>query len=103
MVGSAFSGLGSTEHELILVGRQQADLLQKSEFLKILDIYKPDAVIHLAARVGGVKGNTDFISDFYSQNARMNCNVLDACNERNVQKVLSLLSTCVYPDDVSIH
>ncbi len=100
MVGSAFSGLGSTKYELILVGRQQADLLQKSEFLKILDIYKPDAVIHLAARVGGVKGNTDFISDFYSQNARMNCNVLDACNERNVQKVISLLSTCVYPDDV---
>ena len=57
-------------------------------------------MIHLAARVGGVKGNTEFVADFFSQNTLINTNVLNACNDLNVGKVVSLLSTCVYPDDV---
>jgi GDP-L-fucose synthase len=51
--------------------------------------------------VGGVKGNSDFVADFYSENIRMNANILDAAHRHDVRKVLSLLSTCVYPDKAS--
>lgn len=98
MVGSAFKRIEST-HELVLIDRTAADLLVKNQFKLILKKEKPDAVIHLAARVGGVKSNTDFVADFYSQNMRINCNVLDECHEAGVQNVVSLLSTCIYPDD----
>ena len=100
MVGTAFAHLKS-DHELILIGRKQADLLIRGQLRKVLDRENPDAVIHLAAKVGGVQSNMDFVADFYSINARMNCNVIDECHEAGVQRVISLLSTCVYPDNAT--
>jgi GDP-L-fucose synthase len=54
-------------------------------------------VIHCAAKVGGVKANTDFVADFFDDNIRMNMNVLEGCKRAGV-KLVSVLSTCVYPD-----
>ena len=102
MVGSAFLRLKqSTPHDLVLVGSKDADLTSYQETLDLLKKVKPDSVIHLAARVGGVKGNTEFVADFFSDNILINTNMLDACNKQGVSKVVSLLSTCVYPDIVS--
>ena len=97
MIGSAFTRV-NTNHELVLINRSHADLLVRGQFTKVLKKENPDAVIHLAARVGGVKSNTKFVSDFYSQNVWINCNVLDECHTAGVERVVSLLSTCVYPD-----
>jgi GDP-L-fucose synthase len=58
---------------------------------------KFDTVIHCAARVGGVKANTDYVADFFDENVRMNMNVLEACKHDNL-KLVSVLSTCIYPD-----
>lgn len=99
MVGSAFSRVDTT-HDIVSVGRQEADLINRDEVLSVIDKVEPDAVIHLAAKVGGVKGNTEFVADFYAENTLMNVNVLDCCHEAGVPKVLSLLSTCIYPDNV---
>ena len=99
MVGSSFLEL-ETKHKLVFADRNRANLLDSSQFIRLLQLEKPDAVIHLAAKVGGVKGNTEYVSDFYSQNVRINCNVLDACNNVGIEKVVSLLSTCIYPDKV---
>jgi GDP-L-fucose synthase len=56
-----------------------------------------DTVIHCAAKVGGVKANTDFVADFFDDNILMNMNVLEGCKRAGV-KLVSVLSTCVYPD-----
>lgn len=56
-----------------------------------------DVVIHTAAKVGGIKANMDFVADFYNDNMKMNINVIEACKEKNA-KLISILSTCVYPD-----
>ena len=98
MVGSAFRGV-ETDHELILVGREEADLLKRDSVSELIRDTSPDAVIHLAAKVGGVNGNTTHIADFFAQNTMMNVNVLDCCHQAGVEKVVSLLSTCVYPED----
>jgi GDP-L-fucose synthase len=57
-----------------------------------------DTVIHCAARVGGVKANTDYVADFFDDNVRMNMNVLNECKEKGL-KLVSVLSTCIYPDE----
>ena len=57
------------------------------------------AVIHLAARVGGVKANSDFVADFFYENSVMNQNLLQVCANEKIEKVVSMLSTCVYPDE----
>ena len=60
-----------------------------------------DAVIHCAARVGGVKANTEYAADFFDDNVKMNMNVLNACKE-NKLKLVSVLSTCIYPDHLYV-
>jgi|TARA_R110002060_G_scaffold68228_6_gene76944 GDP-L-fucose synthase len=100
MVGSSFAEEKSS-HELILVGSKQYDLRSWHDTQLMMMNIIPDVVIHLAARVGGVKGNTDFVADFFSENINMNTNVLQASKEFGVKKVVSLLSTCVYPDKVN--
>ena len=54
-------------------------------------------VIHCAAKVGGVKANTDYVANFFDDNMRMNMNVIDVCKNSNL-KLVSVLSTCIYPD-----
>ena len=54
--------------------------------------------INAAARVGGVKGNTDFVGDFYRDNINIANNVLEGARQAKVKKLVSVLSTCIYPD-----
>ncbi len=57
---------------------------------------KFDSVIHLAAKVGGVKANTDYVADFFRDNTQMNINIVDACHKYD-KKLVTILSTCIYP------
>jgi len=98
MIGSAFAPL-ETPHELVLVGSQHCDLRNKKSVDQMLNEIQPDAIIHLAARVGGIKANTDYIADFFYDNIAINTNVLESAKDRQITKVLSLLSTCIYPND----
>ena len=97
MVGSAFKDI-NTKHNLVLIGSSEQDLTDYESAYSAISEHNPDAVIHLAARVGGVKGNSDYVADFYSDNIRINTNVLLPAPSLGVKKVLSLLSTCIYPD-----
>ena len=99
MVGQGFTRI-ETKHDLVLVGSEY-NLTSPSCTSKMLTDHKPDAIIHLAAKVGGVKGNTDYVADFFHQNILINTNLLHIAKEYNVEKVVSLLSTCIYPDKVS--
>ena len=100
LVGTALSDL-KTDHDIVCVGKLDYDLMKKSDCNKmILDIL-PDCMIHLAARVGGIKGNTDRPADYFYDNIMINTNVLHAAHECNIKKVISILSTCIFPDDVN--
>ena len=61
---------------------------------------KPDHIIHLAAKVGGVKANSNNLGAFYYDNIMINTNVLEAARRFKTKKVISVLSTCIYPDSV---
>ena len=100
MVGSGFTEEKSS-HELILISSKQYDLMSWHDAQLMMINTTPDVVIHLAARVGGVKGNAEFVADFFSENIMINTNVLQAAKKFDVKKVVSLLSTCVYPDKVN--
>lgn len=55
--------------------------------------------IHCAARVGGIKANSTLPAEFFDDNMRMNMNVVRGARE-NGSKLVSILSTCVYPDSM---
>ena len=79
---------------------RESDLTNRDQTLALLERVRPNAIIHLAAKVGGVKGNTDYMAEYYTENIRMNTNILEAAHRVGVEKVVSLLSTCIYPDKV---
>lgn len=64
----------------------------------MFDKYQPTHVIHLAAMVGGLFHNMNNNLDFLRKNMQMNDNVLLLSHEYNVKKVVSCLSTCIFPD-----
>jgi GDP-L-fucose synthase len=100
MVGHAFrKNIILPENcDFIFVGSKNCDLANRGATFKLFKETSPDYVIHLAARVGGIKSNMDFVGEFYTQNILMNTNVIDASHTLGVKKVISLLSTCIYPD-----
>ena len=100
MLGQAFENVHEG-HEIIKVGTSKWDLTRYDDALDMFETIRPTACIHLAARVGGVKANTDNMADFCTDNLSINTNVLRAANQMDVTKVLSLLSTCIYPDNAS--
>lgn len=59
---------------------------------------KPDIVIHLAANVGGLFKNMNYKAEMFDKNLLINFNVLKASHEVGVKKVISCLSTCIFPD-----
>lgn len=74
---------------------QDVNLLKSIDSTSVNNL---DLWINCAARVGGVKANTQFVSDFFGENIKIGSHVLDAAHEFNVKKVISVLSTCIYPD-----
>ena len=95
MIGSAFKDILP---EAAYLSSAAADLKDLEQACDIINKYRPEKVIHLAARVGGVKANSDYLGDFYFDNILINTNTLEACKRNNVGKVLSMLSTCIFPD-----
>lgn len=76
----------------------QAEFLNRNQFHNLDFPIKNRYIVHLAARVGGVKYNTDKVADFYVENSIINNKLLDSACFGKAKKVVSLLSTCVYPD-----
>tara|TARA_R100000322_G_scaffold13001_2_gene7806 strand:+ start:5669 stop:6574 length:906 start_codon:yes stop_codon:yes gene_type:complete len=95
------TGLVGTAIEAdIKVGTKEADLRDWDQTNKLIENHKPTHVVHTAARVGGVGGNMRAKGEFYYDNIRINTNVLESCRINNVEKVVSILSTCIFPDKV---
>ena len=98
MVGAA---LRQQLPNAVFVSSKDCDLKDATSVNSLMLEHEPEHVIHLAARVGGVKANSDYIGDFFLENILINANVLEASRKHNVKKVISILSTCVYPDSVT--
>ena len=54
-------------------------------------------IIHLAAKVGGIRANMTQMAEFYYENSLLNQKILHHSYENSAKKVISLLSTCIYP------
>ena len=84
--------------EATYVGSRPWNLLRPSRVDNLLSIFKPDVVVHLAARVGGIMDNITYPVEYLEENTLMNTNLLRACHEHDVEKVIAMGSTCMYPD-----
>ena len=82
------------------VSSTQYDLRNHIDVNYLLLEIRPDAIIHLAAKVGGVKANFNNLGSFYYDNIMMNTNILEAARRFKVKKLVSCLTTCIFPDQI---
>ena len=89
--------------DAIYVSSKDCDLTQNYDVHRLMYKERPDAVIHLAARVGGILDNINYPVDYLEENIMINTNVLRKCHQFGVERVISILSTCIYPDIVDTY
>ena len=79
----------------------QLDLTDRSATFDFFADAKPKIVVLAAARVGGIMANDAHPVEFLSENLQIQVNVMDAALENDVDRLLFLGSSCIYPKDAS--
>jgi GDP-L-fucose synthase len=99
LVGSAITReLKKNNYENILTPvREELDLFSQAQVLKYFETHKPSHVFLAAAKVGGIHANNVYRADFIHQNIMIQANVIDAAFKTNVDRLLFLGSSCIYP------
>lgn len=99
MVGSACHRLFQLKgyKNLIFKTSKELDLRNQIEVNLFFEQHKPDAVIIAAARVGGIHANNTYGYDFLIDNLQIQNNLITASEKNNVEKVIFLGSSCIYP------
>lgn len=87
--------------DLIKLSSVDYNLLDYTSVYRMIVNVKPNILINCAGRVGGVVENMKYPAEFFYQNMLMNLNILHACYELKVEKVVSFLSTCIFPDKMA--
>ncbi len=82
-----------------LLGRRSVDLdlADTADVERFFEAERPEYVFLAAAKVGGIKANSDFPGDFLFRNLAIQNNVIDAARRFGVRKLLFLGSSCIYP------
>ena len=98
MVGSALAHEAKAQgFEVIGKSSKELDLTDRKVVFEEIQSNKPDALIIAAAKVGGIGANSTMPVDFLSINLQIQTNLLDAAHKANINKVLFLGSSCIYP------
>jgi GDP-L-fucose synthase len=97
LVGTALKSILKKKN-IIFLTKKKLDLTNFSQtkefFLKI----KPTHIIHLAAQVGGIGGNLIHSGEYFRNNLLININVLESARLSKCKRLISFMSTCVFPD-----
>ena len=82
-------------------GEHSVELTDKDAVMQYFKSHAYDAIIHLAANVGGLYKNMARNIQMFQDNMLMNMNILEACHTNNIQKGVFVLSSCIYPANPS--
>jgi GDP-L-fucose synthase len=73
------------------------DLTDRTAIQRALDDARPDLIIHLAARVGGIGANREHPAEYFYDNLMMGTQLLDASFRAGVPKFVAIGTVCAYP------
>jgi GDP-L-fucose synthase len=82
----------------VFLSSKDGDLRKREDTEKIFEKFKPTHVIHLAAKVGGLFANLAAKVEFFRENILINDNIMECSRIYEVKKLVSFLSTCIFPD-----
>lgn len=82
---------------ILVATHQELDLKNQQAVSVFFEKEKPEYVIHIAAKVGGIKANIDNPAVFLYDNLIMQANIINAAYENQVKKFVFIASSCIYP------
>jgi GDP-L-fucose synthase len=85
-------------YSFVFVDIEDGDLTDKRASQALFEAVKPQGVIHLAADVGGLYKNVSQGVEMLENNLLMNMHVMQCSRQHGVEKLVSCLSTCVFPE-----
>lgn len=101
LVGSAFVRKLKEQgyNNLVLRTHSELELLDQKAVRDFFEREKPDYVIDAAAKVGGIKANSEAPADFFYENMQIEQNLIWSAYRNHVKKFLFLGSACMYPKE----
>lgn len=99
MVGSAIARQLAQQGDVKVItqSRAQLDLCDQAAVAAYFQKEQPDQVYLAAAKVGGIHANNEYPAEFIHQNLSIQLSVIDAAHKADVQQLLFLGSSCIYP------
>ena len=99
MVGSAICRILSKNPliEIVVKSKKELNLTNQKNVFDFLQDQKPSEVILAAAKVGGIYANNSYPAEFIYENIQIQTNIIHGSHLSNVQKLLFLGSSCIYP------
>ena len=99
MVGSAINRkLQSLNYtNIIFRSRKELDLLNKDDVNNFLKEENPEYIFIAAAKVGGIKANSNNQAEFLYENLTIQNNIIHSAYRQNINKLMFLGSSCIYP------
>lgn len=100
LVGKAIQNIQSEfpQYEFVFLSSKNCNLTDFHDTLECFQKLLPDIIIHLAAVVGGLFMNMENNIRMFEDNILINMNVLRVARICSITRVISCLSTCVFPD-----
>jgi GDP-L-fucose synthase len=101
MVGASVKKIFLNRDDLILLtpSRRELDLDNRQQVNEYFERYRPEYVLMIGAKVGGIIANKTDPVGFLGKNTRMQLNLFEACHKYSTRKNLFLGSSCIYPRD----
>lgn len=101
MVGSALVRRlhAAGYRDLLTPSRTELDLLDQAAVFSYLAVERPDYVFIAAAKVGGIQANNTYRAEFLYQNLVIEANLIHGAHLADVQRLMFLGSSCIYPRD----
>lgn len=103
LVGSSIKELVNLQdgnNEYIFLSSKDTDLRDSVACEKLFSNSNFYTVIHLAARVSGLYGNLSNNYSMLVDNIKINTNILECCEKYKVKRLINILSTCVFGNDL---
>jgi GDP-L-fucose synthase len=102
MVGGAIvRRLAKEDCEILLTTRHELELMNQNSVESWFLQNRPDVVFLAAAKVGGIHANDILSAEFLYNNLMIEANIIQAAYKTEVQKLLFLGSSCIYPRDTA--
>ena len=86
---------------LLTKSRRELNLLDQAAVQSFFELNRPDYVILAAAKVGGIHANNTYPAEFIYENLVIEANVIHAAYQTDVERLLFLGSSCIYPRDAA--